>query len=304
VRYDTRDTDREDPCVRDARAQAERTASSTPAREDERLAAARQPRVPTDHLRLPTGWRRERVVTAEGRYRLRGSQSHTLAILGTFRVVRADELPHYGPDFQARDRDIQGLKRQELIAAYVQHTRGGHRVEVLTLTERGKALLQSASRDETAQRYHAGLVKPRELRHDLALYRMYRQEAGRLEAEGARVRRVIIDGEIKRAYQQLVNTRAKESGDARRGRDQAREEFAAAQQLPIIDGRLQIPDLRLEYETPDGELRHVDLELTTEHYRREHLAGKMRAGFVMYRAGNAARGGSPDHEFDLERLLP
>jgi hypothetical protein len=307
VRYDSRDTDRDDAWDRDAAGRATRTAS-TPAHDD-RLAAARQPNVPTDHLRLPTGRLRERVVTAEDRYRLRGSQSHTLAILGTFRVVRADELPHYGADTKTRDRDIRTLKRQDLITAHVHHTRGGARYEVLTLTDRGAALLHCATRDDRGQHYHAGLVKRRELPHDLALYRMYRQEAGRLEAEGARIKRVIIDAEIKRAYQQLVNARAQEHGNARRGRDQAREEFAAAQQLPILDGRLQIPDMRLEYETPDGELRHVDLELTTEHYRKEHIAAKHRAGFVIYRAanpraGHTARGATPDDtESDLERLL-
>src|SRR4029453_1522319 len=71
--------------------------------------------------------------------------------------------------------------------------------------------------------------------------------------------------------------------------------------LPVIDGHLALPDLRIEYETSAGRIEYRDVELETEHYSRGQLAGKARAGFVRYRAGSngCSRGGTP---FDLRHL--
>jgi hypothetical protein len=49
-----------------------------------------------------------------------------------------------------------------------------------------------------------------------------------------------------------------------------------------VDGKIPVPDLRIEYQTAEGELRHVDLELATRHYRPQGLAAKARAGFSLY----------------------
>ena len=43
-----------------------------------------------------------------------------------------------------------------------------------------------------------------------------------------------------------------------------------------------MPDLRIEYDTPDGELARLDLELATEHYRSRNISEKARAGFSIY----------------------
>jgi hypothetical protein len=56
----------------------------------------------------------------------------------------------------------------------------------------------------------------------------------------------------------------------------------AQQHGPIAPGSLQIPDLRLEVETPAGDLTRVDLELATEHCRPDHLLAKAHAGFALY----------------------
>jgi hypothetical protein len=87
--------------------------------------------------------------------------------------------------------------------------------------------------------------------------------------------------------------------------------FADARQLPIIDGHLELPDLRIEYETPDGRIESRDLELITEHYSRGQLAGKAQAGFSLYRAagigrvrsgGSSRTGGTPADPHHLEWL--
>jgi len=51
-----------------------------------------------------------------------------------------------------------------------------------------------------------------------------------------------------------------------------------------------VPDLRVEYETPEAELRHVDLELATRDYRPRAMAEKASAGFSLYgRSEDASR---------------
>ena len=54
--------------------------------------------------------------------------------------------------------------------------------------------------------------------------------------------------------------------------------------LTVVDGKIPLPDLRIEYETPTGELAHVNLELATEHYHGAALEAKAEAGFKMYAA--------------------
>jgi hypothetical protein len=68
------------------------------------------------------------------------------------------------------------------------------------------------------------------------------------------------------------------------------QQIANEQQLPMVDGKIVLPDLRIEYETPEGDLDHVDLELATEHYHRGHMEMKARAGFKMYRFVSTSRG--------------
>jgi hypothetical protein len=73
----------------------------------------------------------------------------------------------------------------------------------------------------------------------------------------------------------------------------------------VIHGHLELPDLRIEYETEDGRLEYRDVELVTEHYSRGQVSGKARAGFTCYRAGGggqARAGGNPFDPRHLERL--
>jgi hypothetical protein len=49
-----------------------------------------------------------------------------------------------------------------------------------------------------------------------------------------------------------------------------------------VEGTVQIPDVRLEYETREGTQARVDLELATEHYKPSQIAAKAHAGFTIY----------------------
>ena len=65
---------------------------------------------------------------------------------------------------------------------------------------------------------------------------------------------------------------------------------AAEHGLTVVNGRIQIPDLRLEYEDQDHNPAKVHLELATGHYRHGSLAAKSSAGFKIYAsASDAAR---------------
>ena len=181
---------------------------------------------------------------------------------------------------------------------------GAH--HVVALTREGKALLDAHATDALGgrrQEYYADIVKPRELRHDAQLYRVYLEEADRIERDGGRSTRVVLDYELKRDYQRFLNR--DDASDDPRDIRQDRAAFAEAHGLPVIDGHLELPDLRIEYETADGRLEYRDVELETEHYSRGQLAGKARAGFVRYRAGSSGRrraGGTPFDPRHLERV--
>ena len=61
----------------------------------------------------------------------------------------------------------------------------------------------------------------------------------------------------------------------------------------MIDGHVHFPDVRIEYERPDGERKVEDVEVVTPHYRGAYAAAKGRAGFSSYRisTGLGGRGG-------------
>jgi hypothetical protein len=248
-------------------------------------------------------WRQE-VEGPDRTYHLRNSEWSTLRDVGAFRVLAEQDLMR---DAQAPDvhrNDVRHLVEEGLIdrkTAIVNH----QPTHLLVLTQEGKALLDDA-RDaggSDRQQYHSGLVKPRELAHDVQIYRAYQVERERIESDGGQVRRVSLDYELKRDYQAYLNRQDKPDGVSF---DDEMEAFAAAHHLPVIDGHLELPDLRIEYETEDGRLEYRDVELVTEHYSRGQVSGKTRAGFTCYRTGGsggqARTGGSPFDPRHLERM--
>ena len=241
---------------------------------------------------------------------LRNSEWRTLRTVGTFRVVAEADLLRDTRDQKTMRNDLLHLVDEGLLdrkTGMVNH----HPTRLITLTSDGKALVDR-HRDVTTwgrtQQYHAGLVKPKELAHDVQLYRAYRAESARIEHAGGRVTRVVLDYELKRDYQQFLNRRDR-SPEETFERDL--HAFAEARQLPIVDGHLELPDLRLEYETADGRSETSDVEVVTEHYSRSQLSGKARAGFALYRparvspfghGGNSSRGGTPVDPHALDWL--
>lgn len=268
----------------------------------------RRPGVSMERLSLPRGPQREPVRVRAYVYRLRASEARALATVGAFRVVRADDLQVVRSSREAWTGDLRSLAEQGLVQLRTVEVNRAS-VAVVVLTREGKALLDAhrLAGQGRPQAFHAGLVKPREIAHDAQLYRLYQAEAARIEAEGGRIDRVVLDYELKHDYQTFLN-RPDRPADATREDDLAT--FAAASGLPIVDGHLELPDLRIEYIAADGRAEYRDVELVTEHYSRSQLAGKAAAGFALYRAAGAGRargessrrGGTPFDPHHLERL--
>lgn len=262
-------------------------------------------------LDLPRTEHRVEVSVGDRSYRLRHSEVRALAMIGAFRVVDAADLQSESP----RYGDLKALRQAQLVE-FTPKVLDGHRTTVVTLTRQGEALLerhQHTHDKEPRQAFYAGLVKPREVAHDARLYREYAAAAERLHASGARVHRVLLDYELKREYQRFLQANNHEqhrsSGRPDRSPDEIRA-WADAHGLSMVEGRVQFPDVRIEYERPDGRPDHQDLEVTTEHYSGRQMAAKQAAGFQMHstragRIGGASSGGraSPFDPHAAQELL-
>ena len=213
-------------------------------------------------------------------YTLRDSEIETLAEIGTFRAVTLNDLTRYryGGNSDAARCDLENLDREGLIrrrTTYPEHT------VYLTLTRQGHRLIERHRPSDMNGRqvlYH-GFVKPREARHDAALYRLYQHEAEHIRAQGGKVERIVLDFELKKS----INRKLSKLGSLPEPEQAKRkQEIAHEHGLTVVSGKIPVPDVRLEYETRDQQQTKVDLELATGDYHRDSLAAKAKAGFTMY----------------------
>ena len=245
------------------------------------------------HLDLPHGEARERVQSRRRDYDLDGVDVDTLATIGAFRVVQEADLRDGVEAGHTRAR----LGRLQEAGLLDRIPLDGPGRDVVVLTDRGRDLLDGhrLPRDDTrSQTFYAGLKKPRELSHDAQVYRAFQRAEARIRDQGGRVRRVVLDYELKRDYQRFLQARNRGRADSDGRPDRTAEEVAAwARQhdLPYFDDAVHFPDARIEYENAASDPRHEDIEVVTPHYRGAHAAGAARSGFRRYGAGFAGRGG-------------
>lgn len=253
------------------------------------------PRDPfVDGLELPRGPERELVLDGDRRYELNGDDSRTLATVGAFRVVSERDLRDPRDDSaDARGPDLRHLRDEGLMRFVAFDGRD----RAVTLTEHGHHLLEAHRRDREdagEQAFYVGVSRPRELSHDVQLYRAYLREEERLREQGADIRGVVLDHELKREYQEWLqeHNRGRSDSDGRPDRDPRElEEWARDHDLPYFDESVHFPDFRIEYEL-HGRDHHEDVEVVTEHYRGAHAASVARAGFRCYgRCGGSGRSG-------------
>jgi hypothetical protein len=245
-------------------------------------------------LELPRGPEREIVLDGDHRYELNREDSRTLATVGAFRVVAEGDLRDPRDESaDTREPDLRHL-RNEGLTLFV---RLDGRERAVTLTEAGRHLLEAHRRDPDdarAQAFYAGVSRARELSHDVQLYRAYLREEERLREQGADIRGVTLEHQLKREYQEWLqeSNLGRPDSDGRPDRDDRDiEVWAHEHDLPYFDESVHFPDFRIEYEL-HGRDHHVDVEVVTEHYRGAHAASVARAGFRCYgRSGGGGRSG-------------
>jgi hypothetical protein len=220
------------------------------------------------------------VYELRGRtYRLRNSEIATMVELGKFRAVAKEDLAEfaYGGGNDRMKPDVENLVRQGLVALKsIPHEETGCR-QLLTLTRNGHTFLTQTQSAGKGQALYHGFSKPRDAHHDADLYRLYQKVAAKIESQGGRNFRVVIDYELKK---QVYHDLAKLGPD--HASAESRQAIAERHGLHVVLGKIPLPDVRIEYDTPDGERARVDLELATGHYRGRTLAEKVSAGFSLY----------------------
>ena len=223
---------------------------------------------------------RRMVYEIPGRtYRLRSSEIATMLELGKFRAVAREDLGEFvyrGKNALMRP-DLENLIRQGLaVIKTVPHEELGSR-QLLTLTKYGHRFLAQTQSAPIGQSLSYGFANQREAHHDADLYRLYQKAAAGIENQGGRILRVVLDYELKK---QLYRDLAKLGKD--RYSIEALETVAQRHGLVLVRGKIPVPDIRIEYETRDGEPARVELELATGTYRGRDLSEKVRAGFSLY----------------------
>lgn len=223
-------------------------------------------------------------------YHLNSSQAAMLRDVGAFRTITAESLRKhlYQGDAERFKKDLTNLTDQRLVT--VQPDSQG-KARYVSLTREGKGVTESHLRSNSNQSVYSGIVKKRELRHDAAIYDVYQKEAKKISKSGGTPKRVVLDFELKKNINRQL---AKIQNLSPAERDRQRKEIADAHELKIVNGKIQIPDVRVEYESREHEQCKVDLECVTGHYKARQIAAKTAAGFKLYnqdyRGRSAERG--------------
>ncbi len=278
---------------------------------DQHTADTRRSRLPVEHRRrepvLDTPRERRRPVASADPRRparaagnvvgleLRPEEKKLLREVGCFRVVRTADLREslYNGKARLLENDLKYLREKGLIETErVNLRRDGRRrtierVEVIALTKGGRRLLIKDGDLSKDQKIYAGLVKPREVEHDSQIYRAYQKEAERVQRSGGINLRVRLDFEIKADVQKAIY--AERKADPQRDMADIKQQVAERFELPFVDGKILIPDARIDYDIPHehdqdqgSRVGHQDIEVLTAAYHAGHLRSKAQAGFRNY----------------------
>ena len=236
------------------------------------------------------GHRREYDPTAKRRT-FQDRKDRAIADVGMYRNVAYRDVvdTHFeGHPYTAR-RAVDQMVRAGHVREHTAEGPQGGSYKVLTLTERGVERAERSARDQgldPQQKAWSGLVKPAELQHDVAVFRAASIEQKKLLEQGAVIKRVRIDAELKREV-----ASATESARARGGKeaaDAARVEAAEALGLSVKNARVEYPDAQLEYLDVEGRSGRVNVEVATEHYSAKSIAAKAAAGFAVHGSNGRA----------------
>ena len=168
------------------------------------------------------GHRRE-YDPATKRERIKDRTDRAVADVGIYRSVAYRDVAeaHFdGHPYAARRAVDHAIRAGNMREHVVKGPQGGT-FKVLTLTEQGARRAERIAQQQgldAGQRAWSGMVKTKELRHDVAVFRAARTEQVKLLEQGATIKRVRIDAELKAAGGACGGNRQGERGQGGGGR--------------------------------------------------------------------------------------
>jgi len=175
------------------------------------------------------------------------------------------------------ESDVQNLRRQGLVEQRGIEGHESYAKQVFTLTKEAHKLLSEQNLIPNRQAIYHGFVKAKEARHDADLYRLYHKVAKEIDRVDDKVRRVVLDYELKRElYRKLSRVHPDKDAVYERIR------LASEYDLKVVNRKIVVPDLRIEYEDQCRDIQRLDLEIATRDYRPHGLAEKAKAGFHLF----------------------
>ena len=212
--------------------------------------------------------------------------------VGLYRCASHRDLveAHFSGNRFAAAKGLDRLVRSGAMQRHQARGPNGGAFTVYTLTRSGAALAQRLAVKRglaPEQRTWSGMVKPREASHDADVAKACRKEIEDLTARGGRLRRILIDAELKG-----ILAKRSEAARVKAGKEEAdRERRKAAEQLHLPcdgQGRLQVPDAQIQYVDESGNIGRVNVEVTSDKYMEASIQAKSAAGFSMHGPGGNA----------------
>ena len=157
------------------------------------------------------GHRREYDPRSAKQQTFQDRTDRAIADVGMYRNVAYRDVvdAHFDGHPYAARRAVDRMVRSGQVQEHTAKGPQGGNYKVLTLTERGVKEAQRVARDQgldPKQKAWSGLVKPRELQHDVAVFRAANIEHKKLLEQGATIKRIRIDAELKREIARATET--------------------------------------------------------------------------------------------------
>ena len=224
---------------------------------------------------------------------MRDRTERALVEVGIYRFVPFREIvdAHFRGIHRTARREVNSWIREGLARQSMATGTDGTPLELLSLTHKGASVARDLAPEQGLDRgqkfTYTRRLDRHHLAHDAAIYRACRRERERLSREGARVRRVRLDTELQGKVLRRCHTARRELGQ--RGADVTRHRTAAELGLPTgTDGRVNYPDVQIEYVDADGRTGRLNIEVASDHYSEGRIRGKAAAGFRIYANGARA----------------
>ena len=227
-----------------------------------------------------TGHRREFQPCRQRRQSFAERKELALADVAVFSTASVRDLAatRFGGHPFTTPKPINSMVRSGWMREHAAKGPKGGKFQVLTVTpkgaQRGKEL--AAKYGLTEQATWSGLVRRAEIRHDIAVYR-----AVQIETRGCVVERIRIDAEMKR---DIARANAADAAELERRR------VARHLGLPVLEGKILVPDTQFQYRDPERRGGHVNIEFVSEHYSDASIAAKTAAGLSIHSTGAAGSG--------------